>query len=139
MPEGYWELFPHGADVGVRGVAETKAAAFEQAALATTAAVTDPDLVRPLTVVRVTCEAPDDELLFLEWLNALVYEMATRKMLFGRFAVQIEDDTLQGEAWGEQVDTARHSPGAEIKGATLTEIKVANQGRHWVAQCVVDV
>lgn len=139
MPEAHWELFPHGADVGVRGVAETKAAAFEQAALATTAAVTDPELVRPLTLVQVTCEAPDNELLFLDWLNAVVYEMATRRMLFGRFAVQIEDDTLRGEAWGEQVDTARHNPGAEIKGATLTEIKVAKQGRRWVAQCVVDV
>lgn len=139
MPEAHWELFPHGADVGVRGVAATKAAAFEQAALATTAAVTDPELVRPLTLVQVTCEAPDNELLFLDWLNAVVYEMATRRMLFGRFAVQIEDDTLRGEAWGEQVDTARHNPGTEIKGATLTEIKVAKQGRRWVAQCVVDV
>lgn len=139
MPEGHWELFPHGADVGVRGVAETKAAAFEQAALAMTAVVTDPDLVQPDTSVRVTCEAPDDELLLAEWLNALVYEMATRKMLFHRFTVRIEDDTLQGEAWGEQVDAARHTPGAEIKGATLTEIKVAKEDRHWVAQCVVDV
>lgn len=139
MPEGHWELFPHGADVGVRGIAETKAAAFEKAALAMTAAVTDPDLVQPDTLVRVNCEGPDDELLLMEWLNALVYEMATRKMLFSRFSVRIENDTLQGKAWGEQVDATRHGPGAEIKGATLTEIKVAKEDRRWVAQCVVDV
>lgn len=29
-----WEFFDHGADIGVRGVGATKAAAFEQAALA---------------------------------------------------------------------------------------------------------
>ena len=44
----YWEHFPHGADVGVRGVAPTRAGAFEQAALALTAVVTDPAPVRPM-------------------------------------------------------------------------------------------
>ena len=37
-----WEHFPHGADIGVRGIAPTKAGAFEQAALAMTAIVADP-------------------------------------------------------------------------------------------------
>ena len=35
-----WEHFPHGSDVGVRGWGSTPAAAFEQAAVALTAAVT---------------------------------------------------------------------------------------------------
>ena len=38
----------------------------------------------------MNCEAPDLELLFVEWLNAIIYEMAVRKMLFGRFSVRIE-------------------------------------------------
>jgi len=37
-----WEHFPHDADVGVRGYGTTKAEAFEQAALALCAVVTDP-------------------------------------------------------------------------------------------------
>jgi tRNA nucleotidyltransferase (CCA-adding enzyme) len=41
--EPHAELFPHGADVGVRGIGPTSDAAFEQAALALTSAVTDPD------------------------------------------------------------------------------------------------
>ena len=31
---------------------------------------------------------------FVEWLNAIIYEMAVRSMLFGRFAVRIEDGNL---------------------------------------------
>lgn len=104
-----WELFPHGADVGVRGIAETKAATFERAALAMTAAIIDPNLVQPHIPVRVTCEAPDDELIPVGWLNALVYKMATRKMPLSCIAVRIEDDRLQGEVWDEQVDMIRHS------------------------------
>jgi hypothetical protein len=40
--EPHAELFPYGADVGVRGIGPTRACAFEQAALALTSAVTDP-------------------------------------------------------------------------------------------------
>jgi tRNA nucleotidyltransferase (CCA-adding enzyme) len=39
-------------------------------------------MVKPSTAVEVSCEAPDDELLLVDWLNALVYEMAMRQVLF---------------------------------------------------------
>ena len=138
--EAGWELFPHGADVGVRGLGPTKVAAFEQAACALTAVLTEPRRVRPRERVEIACEAPDDELLLVDWLNALIYEMATRRMLFGRYAVRIDGPRLAGEAWGEPVDVARHSPATEIKGATYTALRVARgPGGGWVAQCVVDV
>jgi len=139
MPECRWELLPHGADIGVRGYGASVAEAFEQAALALTAVITDLTTVRPLERVEVHCEAPDDELLLAEWLNALVYEMATRRMLFSRFAVRLESDGLSGEAWGEPVDVARHHPAVEVKGATYTMLRVAREGGGWVAQTVVDV
>jgi tRNA nucleotidyltransferase (CCA-adding enzyme) len=135
-----WELFPHEADVGLRGFGPTREAAFEQAALALTATLTDPKTVQPRDMVEIACAAPDDELLLVDWLNALVYEMAIRKMLFGRFAVRIADGRLSGEASGEPVDVARHAPAAEVKGATYTELRVAQRGDgSWLAQCVVDV
>lgn len=136
---GRWEHFPHLADIGVRGIGPSKEAAFEQAALALTAAITEPAGVAPHMRVDIACRAPDDELLLAEWLNALIYEMATRRMLFGRFAVSIRDHVLTGEAWGEPIDRARHAPAAEAKGATLTALKVAAENGAWVAQCVVDV
>ena len=136
---GGWEHFEHGADLGVRGLGESKAEAFEQAALALTAAVTDPADVWPREHIELSCEAPDDELLLAEWLNALVYEMATRGMLFSRFAVRLAGNRLSAEAWGERVDVARHRPAVEVKGATYTMLRVAPQGEGWVAQTVVDV
>ncbi len=79
--------FPHGADIGVRGIGATRGEAFEQAALALTAVIVDPAAVAPNVVVEIRCQAPDDEMLLADWLNALIYEMATRNMLFGRFGV----------------------------------------------------
>jgi len=135
----HWEHFPHGADIGVRGYGATKAEAFEQAARAMTAVITDLELVAPRDAVAIECEAPDDELLLAEWLNALVYEMATRKMLFSRFAVKLEGTRLSAEARGEPVDVERHRPAVEVKGATYTMLRVAREAGGWIAQTVVDV
>ncbi|HEU4505715.1 MAG TPA: archease [Nitrospira sp.] len=138
--EGSWEHFPHQADIGVRGIGSTKQAAFEAAALALTAVVTDPKSVAPTQEVSIVAEASDDELLLVDWLNALVYEMATRKMLFSRFAVRLNNHSLQATAWGEPIEVVRHQPAVEVKGATYTALSVKQdeQGR-WIAQCVVDV
>lgn len=134
------QRFPHGADIGVRGVGPSCAAAFEQAALALTGIVTDPGRVRLNTEVEIECQAPDDALLLVDWLNALIYRMATGKMLFGRFAVTIEDHRLRGRAWGEPVDRKRHRPAVEPKGATYTALQVGRDATGaWTAQCVVDV
>ena len=96
--------------------------------------------VEPRVRVDVSCEAPDIELLFVEWLNAVIYEMAVGKMLFGRFAVGIENAHLNGTMWGEPVDVARHAPACEAKGATYTALKVAaDENGRWSAGCVVDV
>ncbi|HSR72148.1 MAG TPA: archease, partial [Kiloniellales bacterium] len=86
---GTWELFPHGADIGVRGLGPTKEIAFEQAAGALCAALVEPNKVEAKTEVALVCEAPNDEILLVDWLNAIIYEMATRRMIFGRFAVRI--------------------------------------------------
>lgn len=125
--------------MGVRGFGATKAEAFEQAALAMTAVVTDPTGVEPREAVTIGCEAPDDELLLADWLNRVIYEMATRKMLFSRFEVRIDGTRLSAQAWGERADVARHQPAVEIKGATYTALRVAHDNGGWVAQTVVDV
>ncbi|MDX1583185.1 MAG: archease, partial [Thermoanaerobaculia bacterium] len=85
-----WELFEHGADVGVRGIGRDLGEAFAQAAIAVTAVLTDPDAVRPREQVSVHCEATDPGLLLVDWLNALVYEMAARDMLFAQFEVDTD-------------------------------------------------
>ncbi len=140
MKDLYWEHFPHQADMGVRGVGPTPAAAFEQAALAMTAVVTDPGLVAPSESLEISCEAPDDELLLADWLNRLILEMAVRHMLFSRFAVVLDGHRLHATVWGEHVDVAKHQPAVEIKGATYTELKVSRtEAGAWLAQCIVDV
>jgi len=134
-----WEQFPHDADVGLRGWGPSIEVAFEQAALALTGIVTDAEIAVE-TRVEVACEAPDVELLLVEWLNAIIYEMAVRSMLFGQFEVKISGTRLQGVLWGEPIEQAKHAPACEPKGATYTALRVA-QGSDglWSVGCVIDV
>jgi SHS2 domain-containing protein len=135
-----WETFAHEADVGVRGSGATLAEAFSGAAMAMTAAICDPQKVGAGESVNIECAASDDELLLVDWLNALIFEMATRHMLFSRFDVRIEDHRLTATATGEAVDVARHQPAAEVKGATFCELAVRQSpDGTWMAQCIVDV
>jgi tRNA nucleotidyltransferase (CCA-adding enzyme) len=136
---GYWEHFAHEADIGIRGVGATREEAFEQAAVAMIAVVVDPDTVRPMERVDIECDGTDDELLLAEWLNKIIYEMSSRRMLFSRFSVHLQGLRLHGSAWGEPVDRERHQPAVEVKGATYTALGVACEGGKWLAQTVIDV
>ena len=134
-----WEHFHHQADIGVRGMGRTLDEAFAEAAVALMAVICSPQKVQPAESVRIHCQGDDVELLFVDWLNELVYEMATRRMLFGRFEVMVTADKLDGRAWGETADPERHETAVEVEGATYTQLKVARQDDKWIAQCEVDV
>ncbi len=135
-----WEHFPHSADMGIRGYGKSIESAFEQIALALTATTCDPVVIQPKIPVQIKCQTPDQELLLVDWLNALIYEMATRKMLFSRFEVNITDFELKATAWGEAVNRKKHQPAVEVKGATYTELKVAQlNSDQWITQCIIDV
>ena len=140
--EPCWAHFDHDADIGIRGHGPSLEEAFQQAALALTAVVTN-ETVKPDTAVGITCNAPDPETLFVDWLNALVFEMATRGMLFSRFDVGIDRNAgwrLHAAAWGEAVDRRRHGPAVEVKGATYTALSVEQlDDGMWDAQCILDV
>ena len=140
MPDAHWELYSHPSDIGVRGFGPTREAAFAQAAMALTAVITDLQKVQPREVVDLVCEEQDDELLFINWLSALLYEMDTRGMLFSRFEIEPIEGGIKAKAWGEPVDVARHEPAVEVKAATYADLKVERRSDGtWVAQCIVDV
>ena len=134
-----WSHFPHGADVGVKGSGPTLAAAFAGAAMAMTAVMVELESIRTDEAVTIQCKGADDEDLLYAWLNAVILEMATRGMVFGRFEVEIDDGALKATAWGEKISPNRHQPAVEIKGATYTELAVGYEGGRWTAQCIVDV
>lgn len=124
----------------MRGFGESAEEAFEQAAFALSAVVADVSTIAPSESIKVRCDAPDLELLLVSWLNAVIYEMAVRRMLFSKFRVAISGLSLTGSLAGEKVDPERHQVAVEAKGATVTALRVVRDAQgQWVAECVVDV
>ena len=136
----HFEHFVHQADIGLRGIGSTPAEAFEQTAIALTAVITDPAQVTPHTLAVVTCSADSDELLLVDFLNSIIFEMATKKMLFSHFHVTLLPGFLRASLWGELIDTNKHQPAVEVKGATYHSLALKrDENGAWVAECVVDV
>lgn len=131
--------FDHAADIGVLGEGKTLEEAFAGAARAMFSVMVDLAGVEPRESVAVSCDATDRELLLVAWLNALLAEADLRGMVFSDFEVRLRKGGLDGTARGERFDAARHVPGVEVKGATLTELRVVREGGLWRAQTVVDV
>ncbi len=85
-----FEQFEHGADVGVRGFGATPAEAFEAAAQALFALLTeDPGRVRAEVEERLEVEAADLEGLLVAFLDELISLSDARRLVFGRFDVAI--------------------------------------------------
>lgn len=133
------EIFPHDADAGIRCWGPTAEAAFEQGAEAMFSLMVDLGTVRPTRSVPVTCEAAELELLFVEWLNALVLAKDVERMMFCAFTVRIRGGRLEAEARGEPWARGRHAYRTEVKGATYTELRSEVRDGRVMVQCVVDV
>ncbi|AQT68577.1 hypothetical protein STSP2_01745 [Anaerohalosphaera lusitana] len=135
-----YEHFQHQADIGVRGIGPTIEEAFEQGAIGLTQVICDYETVEPATAEDIHCQAPDIELLFADWLNQLILQMAVNGMLYRKFEVHIDGSELHAKAWGEKADPEKHDIAVEVKAATYSELKVyRNAQGDWAAQCVVDV
>lgn len=134
-----WEHYEDaGAGIGVRGYGGTEADAFEQAALALSAAVADPALVAQRDCVVIRCESPDEDQLLACWLEALRHKIESDRMLFSRFEVWLDGPRLLAHAWGEPVNPERHAVRVRLKRMRPETPRVAQHADGWLAQAVMD-
>ncbi len=134
-----FETFEHKADIGIRGFGKTIAESYEETAKAMFSIMFDLDNIEKKETIEIKCEADDNELLLIEWLNHLLAEASVNEMVFVEFEVKIDGKTLTGKAIGENLDLKKHKPKIEIKAATYSNLKVFQENNKWVSQCIVDV
>ena len=137
-PAGAYAYFDHDADVGIVGHGVTVEEAFEAAARATFAIMTDIDAVRRERSVTLEFEEADTELALVRWLNLLLGRSHEEGLVFGHFWLERDGVRWRGGASGEPWRRELER-GVEVKGATLTMLHVRQSGEKWEARCVVDV
>lgn len=133
-----FEYFDHEADIGIKAGGETLEAAFEGAALAMFAIMVPPATVIPERRVEIQFVEADREFALVTWLNQLLAQARLHGLVFCAFKLRKLGERWQGEAWGMPWKPGSDR-GTEVKGATLTMLKVEEKPDGWVARCVVDV
>jgi SHS2 domain-containing protein len=135
-----YEFFEHTADLGLRVRAPNLDTLFAEAAQALFSAIVE-DLasIRHARTVEVRLDGDDRELLLFDWLKELLYRFDAEHLLFGRFEVRGRPDGLEGTAWGEPLDPARHVLSHEVKAITYHGLKVEQTADGWLAEVIVDI
>ena len=135
-----YETFEHTADLGLRVLAPDLDTLFAEAAQALfSAIVEDLATVEPRQQVEVKLAGDDRPYLLFDWLNELLFRFDTEHLLFSRFEVKVRDGSLDGTAWGEPHDPARHALDHEVKAITYHGLRVDQTPDGWLAEVIVDI
>ena len=139
IPVQMYDTFEHEADIGIIGYGLNLEEAFENAAKALFDIMFDLKSVVESKEWRVQCAASDQEALFIEWLNELISLADMDNLVFSRFNVEIMDNHLKGIAFGEPLESSRHKPKVQVKGATYSSLKISRKGKYITVKCILDV
>jgi SHS2 domain-containing protein len=133
-----FSYFEHDADMGVIGYGETMEQAFEAAAQAVFAIMTNLNGVQSRDEITVEFEEADPEFALVIWINLILGKARESGMVFNDFCLQRHGHQwracIKGEKWHDALER-----GIEVKGATFTMLSVRQEKEIWIAQCVVDV
>ncbi len=135
-----YETFDHTADLGLRIQAGDLNTLFVEAAQALFATlVEDLASVAPVRKLDMVIAGADREYLLFDWLKQLLYHFDAEHLLLSRFEVRVNDNGLQGSAWGEPLDRARHELAHEVKAITYHGLRVEPTTDGWLAEVIVDI
>jgi SHS2 domain-containing protein len=139
-----FSFLEHEADIGIRGVGDCWECAFSAGAVALLEVMADPSSVKPLEDRTVDVTGDDIGLLFVSWLNELLYLRDVEGMLFSRFQISVKE--IPGDGWrltgtarGETLSAERHSLKTEVKAATYSGLKWGVEGNRRYVQCLLDL
>jgi SHS2 domain-containing protein len=139
-----FEFVAHTADIAVRLTAPSVAGLFEAAAAAFTEAVTNRGTVRPADSREIRLDAPELDLLLVDWLNELLFLFETEGLLVARAEVDVVDVdeaavSLRATVRGERRDASRHGVKVLVKGVTYHGLAIERAGEGYVATVILDI
>jgi SHS2 domain-containing protein len=136
-----YEHFESRADIGVRGIGETLAEAFEEAGRAMFEVMTDIKKIKPAKKIEFEAQAENETELLINFLNQALGEADAESMFLSKFKVAISTDgtpMLVATAWGSPI-TPKTEVRTEVKAATLSRSNVQKKGSKFIVECIVDV
>lgn len=138
-----YTFFDHTGDIGVTLRGASLDELFRAAAVAFTDSITAASVVEPRRPEEVDVDAPELDLLLVDFLSELLYRFDTRCWLSADADVAVREKdggwALEGTLRGEKHDPARHPVKALIKAVTYHGLRVAQDDHGWTANVVFDI
>ncbi|HON82014.1 MAG TPA: archease [Methanoregulaceae archaeon] len=133
-----FEELEHTADVRLRVKASTLEGLFSEAARAMMVVMygsAEPGPMRRKIEVR----APDLESLMHAFLSEILYVSEVEDMVVSGAEVILSEGRVEGDLAGEPFSSARHRGGMEIKGISLSGLKVYRDNHTYILEVIFDV
>ena len=138
-----YDYFDHTGDIGVALRNETLPGLFADASAAFSDSITAVRGIEPKRPEEVDVDAPELDLLLVDFLSELLYRFDTRGWLTREAELEIHEKdggwSLEGTLRGERLDPRRHPAKHTIKAVTYPGLRVQNTGGVWTARVVFAV
>ena len=135
-----YHFFDHAGGIGVTLKSESLPALFADASAAFTDSITRIERVEPKRPEELDVDAPELDLLLVDFLSELLYRFDTRAWLSRHADVALREKdggwTLEGTLSGERLDPARHNVKMMIRAVTYHGLTVQQHGKLWTANVV---
>ena len=134
-----FEVIDHTADVGIVAYGGNLGEAFANAAYGMFSLIAELDGVTENLCREIALQAPDQEVLLVDWLNELLYLFDVDHVIFSRFEISdLNQNQLRAKAYGEKIDTSRHQLKTEVKAATYHSLKI-EENNGFRVQVILDI
>jgi SHS2 domain-containing protein len=134
-----YEVLEHTADAGIVARGPTLESVFAAAAEGMYSLMVNLTTVREGLKREVEAAGADAEHQLSNWLLELLLLTEVENLVFRRFQVRIEGGRVRGEAFGEELDEARHEVRGMVKGVTRHMLAVEQTNNGYVARVVFDM
>ena len=130
----------HTGDIGIVVTAPDRGQLFERAAWGLFSVLTEPSTVAPREAHAITVDGTDPDDLMVKWLSELNFLHVTRHVLFSKFSIdELKATRLAATAWGEPVDSERHTVYTEVKAITYHQLEIEETDDGWRVQIIFDM
>ncbi len=136
-----FEYIEHTADAGMRVRGDTLKSLFNHAAQGLFEMIAVVDTIDETSSIDVDIAADSVEMLFVKWLDELVFRHETDEIFFKRSNIQhINPTKLSAQVYGEPTNFDKHVVYTEIKAVTYHQLYVIqNPNGIWEAQVIFDL
>lgn len=129
------------ADVAFKAYGKNLNELFENAALATAECMVNTKQVRPTVKKEITVTADNVENLLFDFLSEFIFFKDTERLMFSKFAVQIDEANyrLKATVEGETLDETKHEQRMDVKAVTLHMFEVKQTDEGWECLVILDI